>query len=73
MALQNSIIIIGLGNHYSDVIISATAFQIAGILIVCSGADQRKWKLHITGLCAGILRSPVDSPHKGPVTQKMFP
>ena len=26
-----------------------------------------------TGLCGGIQRWPVNSPHKGPVTQKMFP
>ena len=41
---------------------------------VYSGADQRKrQKLRVTGLCAG--NSPVtgDSPHKGPVTQKMSP
>ena len=30
-------------------------------------------KLRVTGLCEGIHRSPVDSPHKGPVTRKMFP
>ena len=28
-------------------------------------------KLRVTGLCAG--NSPVNSPHKGPVTRKMFP
>ena len=30
-------------------------------------------KLCATGLCAGIHRWPVNSPHKWPVTQKMFP
>ena len=30
-------------------------------------------KLRITGLCVGIHRWPVNSPHKGPVTRKMFP
>ena len=29
--------------------------------------------LHVTGLCEGIHRWPVKSPHKGPVTRKMFP
>ena len=29
-------------------------------------------KLPDTGLCEGIHRSPVNSPHKGPVTWKMF-
>ena len=30
-------------------------------------------KLRVTGLCAGNSPSPVNSPHKGPVTWKMFP
>ena len=30
-------------------------------------------KLRITGLCAGNSPGPVNSPHKGPVTRKMFP
>ena len=29
--------------------------------------------LRVTGLCAGNSPGPVNSPHKGPVTQKMFP
>ena len=41
--------------------------------IVYSGADQRKPKLHITGLCAGNSPGPVNSPHIGPVTRKMLP
>ena len=30
-------------------------------------------KLHVTGLCEGIYRWPVNSPQKGPVTRTMFP
>ena len=30
-------------------------------------------KLRVTGLCGGIHRWPMNSPHKGPVTRKMFP
>ena len=30
-------------------------------------------KLRVTGLCAGNSPVPVNSPHKGPVTRKMFP
>ena len=49
--------------HFSDVIMGGMASQITGISIVysivCSGADERMW--------------PVNSPHKGPVTRKMFP
>ena len=30
-------------------------------------------KLRVTGLCAGSSPGPVNSPHKGPVTRKMFP
>ena len=30
-------------------------------------------KLRVTGLCAGTSPGPMNSPHKGPVTRKMFP
>ena len=33
----------------------------------------KKPKLCVTGLCEGIPRWPVNSPHKGPVTREMFP
>ena len=33
--------------------------------------SEKTSKLHVTGLCAG--NSPVNSPHKWPVTRKMFP
>ena len=57
---------------------SAMASQITGVsivcLIVCSGADQRKHHSSASlAFVAGIHRWPVDSPHKGPVTRKMFP
>ena len=35
--------------------------------------SKKTSKLRVTGLCAGIHRGPVNSPHKGPVTRKMFP
>ena len=42
--------------------------------IVCSGADQRKHQSSAPlALVRGIHLSPVNSPHKGPVTRKMFP
>ena len=58
---------------------SAMASEITGVLIVystaCLGADQRNIRAprRVTGLVRGIHRSPVDSPHKGPVTRKTFP
>ena len=61
--------------HYSGVIMSAMAFQISRISIVystiCSGAETSK--LHVAGVLRGIHQWPVNSLHKGPVTQKMFP
>ena len=65
-------------HHYDDVIMSAIASQITSLTIVYStvypGADQSKhqssaslafvWEIH---------RGPVNSPHKWPVTRKMFP
>ena len=64
--------------HYSDVIISVMASQITSVSFVCpsicSGADQRKHQSSASlTFVRGIHRWPVDSPHIGPVTQKMFP
>ena len=64
--------------HYSDVIMSAILSQITGVSIVylaiCSGADQRKHQSSASlAFVRGIHRWPVNSPHKGPVTRKMFP
>ena len=64
--------------HYSDVIMNAMASQYAGSSIVSStaysGADQRKHQSSASlAFVRGIHRSPADSPHKGPITRKMFP
>ena len=64
--------------HYSDVIMIAMASQITGVSmvysIVCSGADQRRHQSSASLVFVrGIHRWSVDSPHKGPVTRKMFP
>ena len=44
-------------------------------LVNClSGRRSKKTsKPRVTGLCAGISPGPVDSPHKWPVTRKLFP
>ena len=54
------------------------ASQITGISIVystvCPGADQRKHQSSASlAFVGGIHRWSVISPHKGPVTRKMFP
>ena len=64
--------------HYSDVIISTMASQITGVSMICStvcwGADQRKHQSSASlAFVRGIHRWPVNSPHKRPVTWKMFP
>ena len=64
--------------HYSDVIISAKASQITSLTIVYStvysSADQRKHQSSASlASVRGIHQWPVNSPHKGPVTRKMFP
>ena len=52
---------------------SAIASQITGVSIVCSGSDQRKLQISATlAFVRGIRRSPVNSPHKSPVTRKFF-
>ena len=63
--------------HYSDVIMSAMASQITGVWTVspavCSGADQRKHQSSTSlAFARGVHRWPVDSPHKGSATRKMF-
>ena len=65
-------------HHYTDVIMSAMASQITGVSVVystvCSGADQRKHQSSASlAIVREIHRSPVNSPHKGQVTRKMFP
>ena len=64
--------------HYNDVIMSVMASQIPSLTIVYSavysGVDQRKHQRSASlAFVRGIHRSPVNSPHKGPVTRKMFP
>ena len=66
------------GRHYSDVILGTMAFQITSLTIVnstvYSGADQRKHQSSASlAFVRGIYWWPVNSPHKGPVTRKMFP
>ena len=53
------------------------ASRITSLMIVystvCSGADQRKHQSPASlAFVRGIHRWPVNSPHKGPVTRKMF-
>ena len=61
----------------NDVIMSAMASQISGLPTVCPtvclGADQRRHQSSASlAFVRGIHRLPVDSPHNGPVTGKMF-
>ena len=35
--------------------------------------SKKTSKLRVTGLCVGTSPGPLNSPHKGPVTRKMFP
>ena len=65
-------------NHYDDVIMSAIAAHITSLTIVYStvypGADQSKHQSSASlAFVCGIHRGPVNSPHKWPVTRKMFP
>ena len=64
--------------HYCNVIIGAVASQITSLTIVYStvysDADQRKHQSSASlAFVRGIHRGPVNSPHKWPVTRKMFP
>ena len=64
--------------HYGDVIMGAKASQITSLVIVYSafysGTDQRKHQSSASlAFVRGIHRGTVNSPHKWPVTRKMFP
>ena len=64
--------------HYIDVIMSTMASQITSLTIVnstfYSGADQRKHQSSASLAFVWVIhRGPLNSPHKWPVTRKMFP
>ena len=61
-----------LSQHYSDVIMSAMASQITSVSFLCPTvcSDERKDQRSPS---LAFWRPPVASPHKGPVTRKMFP
>ena len=64
--------------HYCDVVMGTVASQITSLMIVystvCSDADQSKNQSSASlAFVRGIHRGPVNSPHKWPVTRKMFP
>ena len=65
-------------DHYSDVIMGTMASQITSpaivYLTVYSDADQKKHQRSASLAFVRVIhRWPVNSPHKGPVTRKMFP
>ena len=64
--------------HYTDAIMGTIASQITNLAIVYStvysDADPRKYQSSASlASVRGIHRRPVNSPHKWPVTRKMFP
>ena len=64
--------------HYDDIIMSTMVSQITSLTIVYStvysGTDERKHQSSTSlAFVRGIHWWPVNSPHNGPVTWKMFP
>ena len=64
--------------HYNDIIMGLMASQINSLMIVYSivysDTDERKYQSSASlAFVWGIHRWPVNSPHKWPVTRKMFP
>ena len=63
--------------HYNDVIMSAIASQITNLTsvysIVYTDADQGNQSSASLAFVRGIHRGPGTSPHKWPVTRKMYP
>ena len=67
-----------LSPHYGDVTMGAIGPQITSLTVVYStvysDVDQRKHQSSASlAFVRGIHRGPVNSPHKWPVTRKMFP
>ena len=65
-------------DYYNEVLMATIASQITSLAIVYStiysDADQRKHQSSASlAFVRGIHRGPVNSPHKWPVTRKMFP
>ena len=65
-------------SHYGDVIMDRVTSEITSLTIVYStvysGADQRKHQSSASlAFVRGIHRGPGNSPHKWPLTRKMFP
>ena len=65
-------------SYYDDIIMSTIASQITSLTVVYStiysGADQSKHQSSASlAFVWGIHRGPVNSPHKWPLTRKMFP
>ena len=64
--------------HSRSLLIQSDINKQTGVSIVsstaCSGVNQRKHRSTASlAFVRGIQRRPLDSPHKGPVTRKMFP
>ena len=64
-------------NHYSDVIMDTMASQITSVLMFTQPFIHAQIKKHqssaLLAFVRGIHRRPVNCPHKGPVSRKMFP
>ena len=69
--IETSLII----SHCNDVIMSVMVSQIAGCLRYhfFRRRSKKTWNSMSLFFVRGIHRWPVDSPHNGPVTRKMFP
>ena len=77
MTVLPSAILILFSIHYGDVIMGTMASQTTSLTIVYStvysSADQRKQQRSASlAFVRGIHRGPVNSPHKWPVTRKMY-
>ena len=70
--------VFGSKTHYDDVIMGAMVSEITRLTLVYSTVysveDQRKHQSSaLLTFVRGIHRGPVNSPHKWPVTRKLFP
>ena len=78
-AMRKEVLHLKMHNDSQDIIMGVIASQITSLTIVYSNsvysdADRRKHQSSASlAFVRGIHRGPVNSPHKWPVTRKMFP
>ena len=66
-------VVMSVSEHFADVIMTTIASNHQPHGSLFGRRSKKTSKFRVTGLCVVNSPGPVNSPHKGPVTRKMFP